>query len=134
MFPYFILNDFNSRDYIEREITPSEEPCTNAGEDLSQMYMEGDALKAQLIRQFGNPPEGFNFCLSTHDHEAGIYMSLRLEYDNDEESESMQYALKLESNWPKFWDQTSYQELTTKGYLLHHSITQSSNQTQETHS
>jgi len=118
MYPNFLLMSLSGRDYIEREVTPSEEPCTNAGEDLSQMYLEGNTLQAQLIRQFGPPPEDFNFCLTTCPHDGGTYMSLRLEYDEDEESESMEYALKIDGDWPKYWDDQAQSELASNNYPL----------------
>lgn len=118
MLPYFLTMGLSGRDYIEREITPSEEDCTNAGEDLSQMYMEGNAIKAQLQRMFGTPPEDFNFCLTTCPHEFGTYMALRLEYVEGQDEPSMQYALQLDGQWPKYWDEQSRTELAAQGYKI----------------
>ena len=113
---YSVFDYLNQRDFIEIIATPYAEPCTSAGGDLSQMYMEGNTLKAQLQRQFGLPPEGFNFCLTARGLKEGIAISFRLEFDS--EPPSLAYALKLEKSWPAYWDQTSIDELKQQGYLL----------------
>jgi hypothetical protein len=105
-----------NRDFLWQDITPNEEKCTPAGGCLSQMYMEANAIQAQIQRLHGPAPEGFTFTQAYQSHECGSYLSLQLYYEDTEGSDSMDYALKIEADWPDFWDDKAKEYLTEQGY------------------
>lgn len=108
-------------EFLEFDLTPSEENCSQVGKDnyYANATKEYETIKNQLIRIFGNPPNGVFFKKSFVPHDFGSYIELRVYYDNNDET-SIDYAFKLENEWPAKWDQEAIKELESKGYIWTH--------------
>ena len=93
------------RDYITIGSTPYEEDCAQVGSANypERSRVECRAFKEQLLRIFGEPPEGADIGVKSFDHDFGTYREVVCYYDEDEE-ESVRYAFKLEEEIPTQWD------------------------------
>lgn len=57
----------------------------------------------ELLRgRFGMEPYGFAFRLKNNPHDFGSYLSIELTF-NDEIEQAVDYAYRLEGNWPRLW-------------------------------
>jgi hypothetical protein len=93
------------KDYYEFETTPSEEPCQQLGPKYDQDLARKEARRTidQIVRQFGEPPEGSRFSITSSPHEFGSYYSIRFKYDDNNE-EHYKYLSNVDENWPKEYD------------------------------
>lgn len=105
--------------------TPHDENCTPAGQDEESQIKECTALINQLIRSAGKPDEGAEFFIienTGHDfgtyYEAGIFYKPQTteQAEADEDSQSENYALVIESNIPDKWDAEALKELREAGH------------------
>lgn len=116
------------RDFVSLACTPNDEPCTPAGADLEQMELECIALKGQMIRMHGIPPEDSEFFILHNYHDFGQYYELAIAYQdadqgNEDEgyegTESFFYAMKCEGGIPDNWDQLAAAELAAAGHKVY---------------
>ena len=108
------------RDTFELGTTvPHSEQCAQVGSDnyTSLSRMEANALKAQLIREHGEPPFGTRLRIISCPHDFGTYYDLAIEYMEDDE-ESVEWMLKIEGGIPDTWDEVAKKELRDQGYTL----------------
>ena len=102
------------RDYIYFGPTPCDEDCAQVGQDnfREQAKKEMNAYMNQLYRQF---PElensGVYLKILWQNHDFGTYGEVVAVYD-DENSESLELALKIENNLPENWDEEALKELS----------------------
>ena len=108
------------RDYIEIGATPCDEDCAQVGSDnfRERATAESNAYRRQLIRMFGEPPEGASLRVKWFQHDYGSYPEVVCYYEfddqSDDESKSAEYAFKLEGNAPREWDGEARKELGLK--------------------
>lgn len=104
--------------------------CTPAGEPCEQLGENYNALKAryecrvfmdQLIRKFGHPPVGARLTITSNPHEFGTYHSVAVKYNPDSD-EAVEYALKLESETPEFWDDIAKEQLNESEHFQKKSV------------
>lgn len=114
--------------------TPHNETCTAAGESHEDGIKECIALINQLQRIHGQAPAGAEFFVVRNYHEFGTYFEAGIFYevlqeptqydiDNEtevfykqwdadkDETESQEYAMKIETGIPDNWDAEALQEL-----------------------
>lgn len=106
-------------DYLTLGPTPGEENCAGVGctNYAFKARKECTAYLEQLIRQFGQAPEGTNFRIKNHPHDFGTYMEVAIEYNTDVAG-ALEFALKVENNLPGEWDGEAKKKLTEAGLLL----------------
>ena len=100
------------RDYITIGSSPSSEDCAQVGTDNyeAQSRQECQAFIAQLRRQFGTEPMLSRLSIKTFPHDFGSYQEVVCYYD-DEDEEARDYAFRLESETPEYWDEEAKKEL-----------------------
>ena len=101
-----------ARDFLTIGSSPAGEDCAQVGSENygEQSRKECEAFKNQLIRQFGNPPEGARLAVKSFPHDFGSYKEVVVFYDDASEP-AMEYAYKLEGESPEFWDEEAKKEL-----------------------
>jgi len=105
----------DQNEFLTIASTPCDETCTQAGQDLNLQLIECIALRNQLKRTYGDPPDGAEFFILVNHHEFGTYYEVGIFYvptqeDSETDSISEQYAFKCE-NIPEQWDLQAKQEL-----------------------
>ncbi len=102
------------KDYVFIDETPIDEPCAQVGSAnyFHLAMIEIAVHKAQLLRQFGNPPDGCYFATCPNSHDAGTYYTLNFYFD-DEIDTHIAYAYQLENGWTK-WDTDAIVEIISK--------------------
>lgn len=92
------------RTYLELGGTPSDEDCAQVGQDdyREKALAECRRYKAQLERQFPNPPEGCSFGIKSFPHDFGSYHEVVI-YFNDGNDEQIDFAYKVENEAPGNW-------------------------------
>ena len=103
---------FEGFDTIEIGSSPYSEDCAQVGSDnySERARKELVAYKNQLVRMFGEPPEGARLFIKSNPHDFGTYHELACKYNEDNE-EAAHYAYKLEGEGPEFWDAEAKREL-----------------------
>ena len=98
-----------SIDYMSLGPTPCDEPCAQVGaDDYSTRYrIECNAYCKQLIRMFGEPPDGARLITKGFPHDFGMYHEVVVEYNR----ETADYAMNVERNLPGRWDEEALNEL-----------------------
>lgn len=101
------------RDYLDFETTPADEPCAQVGdEDYSKWArLEVEALRAQLLRTFGEPPSG------GFKRDFGSYLGLRFIFDDEDEAAG-EYGYNIEGEFPQYWDNQAKEFLKQNSYPL----------------
>lgn len=96
------------RDYLYLGPTPAEEDCEQLGPnyDPGKARLECGAYIAQLVRQFGEPPEGAWFKIKGESHDFGRYYEATISFD-DTIPATVEYAFHVEANSPARWDDAS---------------------------
>lgn len=107
---------YTMKDYINIGCSPAEEDCAQVGQHdyHEQARKQCIAFRNQLRRQFGPEPEGARLVIKSFPHDFGSYMEVVCEYEEtfeEEESPSVDYAFKLESDMPLEWDMEARKEL-----------------------
>lgn len=99
-------------DKLELGPTPSNEDCAQVGsEDYAiKARAECRAMIAQLRRGFGPEPEGARLIIASNPHDYGSYLEVAVKFD-DNYPQAVDYAFKLESEYPSDWDDTARLEL-----------------------
>ena len=84
--------------------TPSDEPCAQVGEDLYAQKARAECRRfIQLLREtFGLEPSGAYLQAKAFPHDFGAYWEVVCHF-NPEVPESIEYALRLESEAPTTW-------------------------------
>ena len=109
-------------EFFSLACTPTDETCTQAGQDLESQIKECTALINQLIRAAGQSDPGVEFfIIENTGHDFGIYYEAGIFYiptpeDQEEENGSEIYAMVIEQNIPEKWDAEALQELKTAGH------------------
>jgi len=106
------------RDFISIGPSPAEEECAQVGTEGfdHRNKMECVAYEAQLIRLFGEPPQGAYLAIKAFQHEFGTYREVVCYFD-DNHPESIDYAFKLEGNSPAKWDDQARKEVSSNDAL-----------------
>ena len=93
------------RDYLSISCSPASESCAQVGTENYEVQSgrECRALIAQLRRQFGTEPMLARLSIRSFPHDFGSYKEVVCYYD-DEDEEARDYAFRLESELPEFWD------------------------------
>lgn len=100
------------RDYIDIAECPIAEPCAQLGDPdyYIKAKKECEQFIYQLRRQFGKEVGSARLKIKHNPHDFGTYLSVICEY-NDENKEEIEYAFKLESETPEYWDERAKVEL-----------------------
>ena len=107
------------RETYELDMTPYDEPCAQVGDEAyrENVRLEFAAIKAQLIRMFGEPPAGAYLKSQSAPHDFGTYYELAVVY-NDESEEASEYVSRVENDFPASWDAEAKAFLQSHGYHL----------------
>lgn len=107
------------RDSLEFETAPSDEPCAQVGSEGYSVFarLEAKALYQQILRMFGNPPEGLAIRLASAPHDFGSYYELKFSFDDENEA-AVNYAFKVEESFPDKWDSQARDFLLANDYTL----------------
>jgi hypothetical protein len=106
------------RDQFELSTTvPHEEPCIQLGEENYSKFsrLEAKVLINQIKRTIGEPPARAHLMIIECPHDFGVYHDVAVVYADDDE-ESVEYRLKVESGIPSEWDEEAKQLLRENGY------------------
>lgn len=109
-------------DWMDLELTPYDEDCAQVGDDNYQKLarLEYSAMYGQLLRMFGTPLNSTRITCASNQHDFGTYYSLRVLFDTSDPI-SMEYAYKVEGDWPAKWDAMAIEELKHNNYKLNRS-------------
>ncbi len=105
--------ELNMRDYVEIGACPAEEPAIQVMKDRdTSLYQRKQCTiyKNQLIREFGNPPEGASFVTRGNEHDFGRYYEVAVTYD-DSFPEAIDFAFNVENESPAEWDALAKEEM-----------------------
>jgi hypothetical protein len=101
------------KDFVTIGATPAEESCQQSGTDHYnpvKARRECNIYARQLVRQFGEPPEGARIAVKSFPHDFGSYLEVVCYFD-DAYPDSVDYAFRLEGESPENWDQESLEAL-----------------------
>jgi hypothetical protein len=80
----------DEKEFINIGPVPNEEPCTQAGQNSSDSIFECAVYIRQLIRTYGDPPQGCEFFIMRNHHDFGTYYDVNLFFkvpiDKEEEN------------------------------------------------
>jgi hypothetical protein len=98
--------------------TPHEEKCASVGDDNYSLNarLEARAYINQLVRAYGEPPEGSRFKITNNPHDFGCYKDIDYIY-SDENEAHIDYLCKIEEGCQQ-WDQEAIKELCEGKYEL----------------
>ena len=114
----------SDKEFLNIGPTPYSEDCTPAGRNLSDSIFECAVYIRQLIRYYGQPPDGCEFFTIKNVHEFGTYYDANIFYriaekSNEEQNGlSEEYAFRIE-NGMDYWDDISKEELVEGEHHLH---------------
>lgn len=97
--------------------TPYEESCQQVGTpsfDKKKEMLELEAYKQQLLRVYGDPPEGAAINIKSFPHDFGSYREVICRYNPDDEK-AVEYAFAMESGCAN-WDAEAVAYLKDGGY------------------
>ena len=112
------------KEFLNIGPTPYNEDCTPTGRNLSDSIFECAVYIRQLIRTYGDPPEGCEFFIMKNEHDYGTYYDANIFFIMTKEdydiisAQSEIYAFKVE-NGLAYWDDQSKQELINGEHHLH---------------
>lgn len=97
---------------------PSNSPCVQVGSDNYQKWslLEGKALRDQIHRQIGFPPEGTQIRIVKRAHDFGDYLDLSVFFTFGDETASELWAQRVETEFPEEWDHESKRFLRNNEY------------------
>jgi len=92
--------------------TPVEEDCAQVGEENYEQRAKREcrALIGQLIRMYGEPPEGVTLVTKGFPHDFGTYYEVIVNFD-DANRKQTAYACMLVDGLPDLWDEQAREEL-----------------------
>lgn len=100
-------------DYLNIGGSPTDEHCAQVGQP--DYYEKGRAecvaFKHQLVRAFGEEPDGAHLAVKSFPHDFGNYLEVICYFDDDNEK-AREYAFRLEGNTPALWDEEAKAELS----------------------
>lgn len=92
-----------SRDYIEFDCSPVNEPCVSVSQDadyMPAMREEANRMKELLEKRF--PDVNGEFMIKKCNHDFGSYLEIRFYYDDDDDGcKELQF---VEKHYPTTWD------------------------------
>jgi hypothetical protein len=106
------------RDQFELSTTvPHDEPCIQIGEENYSKFsrLEAKVLIDQIKRTIGEPPSRAHLKIIECPHDFGVYHDVAVVYSDDDE-ESIDYMLNVESGIPDKWDDEAKKLLEENGY------------------
>jgi hypothetical protein len=100
------------RDSLHIGSAPYGEDCAQVGADdyRARARAECRAFLAQLVRIFGQPPEGCELIIKSNPHDFGSYLSVDAVFDGDSD-DAVSFAYRCESEGPESWDDEARKEL-----------------------
>lgn len=100
------------RDSMYLGATPYGEDCAQVGREgyMRQARKECRAYIGQLIRMFGEPPDGCRFVVRSCPHDFGSYLDVEVVFDGNDKA-AAEYAIRCENNGPRNWDAEARAEL-----------------------
>jgi hypothetical protein len=103
------------RDSLNLAPVPLDEECAQLGaaDYSSRSRKECQAFINQLTREFGEPPSGAYFKMTSNPHDFGTYRDVDIVF-NDENEEAAEYAYRVEANIPANWDEEALKELNAE--------------------
>lgn len=92
------------KEYIEIGSAPANEKCAQVGSDhyYNNATLECEAFIEAIRKKLGEEPPWAQLSIKANPHDFGTYHEVVCYYD-DEYPESMEYALKCESDAPLTW-------------------------------
>ena len=101
-------------DYSNLGSAPTDEDCAQVGSDgyWERASIECKVFRKQLRRIFGEEKFPNRLKIKSFPHDFGDYLEVVIYYD-DENEESLDWALKLEDNLPERWDEEAKKELVS---------------------
>lgn len=93
--------------------TPCEESCAQVGapDYHTRARKECKAFIGQLIRMFGEPPDGCMFKINNNPHDFGDYLSVALVWIGNGNESIHRYVRKVDEELPRNWDAQARKEL-----------------------
>ena len=104
-------------DCLDLGSAPSDAHCAQLGVDEqyeARARRECRALIHQLHRICGDPPPGAHFRITANPHDFGVYYSVTIHFDPNDE-DAVVYAYRCDEHSPSEWDLDARSELET-GY------------------
>jgi len=100
------------RDHLDIGGTPYGEDCAQVGREgyLKRNRAECRAYIHQLVRMFGDPPDGCTLVIRSNPHDFGTYLSVEAVFD-PADAQARAYAYRVEGNSPELWDAEAREEL-----------------------
>lgn len=107
-----------SRDYHSLGSTPYGVECAQVGASNYAEYskVESKVYIAQLLREFGEPPEGVRIHAKHFPHDFGSYVEVVVSFNPDCERSAL-WAMNVENNTPEHWDDISHNTLVRRGVI-----------------
>lgn len=92
--------------------SPCDEDCAQVGKpDYGiRAIAECRALINQIRRMNGREPEGANLVIISSNHDYGTVYAVHCKFDESKQA-AIDYAFKIESNYPEKWDLLAKKEL-----------------------
>jgi hypothetical protein len=113
------------RDLVYVGSSPPEETCAQVGSDdyYTRARRECTAYIEQLRRALGREPDGARLSIKSCPHDFGDYLEVVCHFESDK-PDSVDYALRCESDGPPRWDGQALLELypNPKGELDHEPV------------
>jgi hypothetical protein len=102
-------------DHLDLGSAPSDERCVQLGVDDDYEARAGRECRT-LIKQFhrlcGDPPPGTFFRVMANPHDFGVYYSVAIHFDPNDE-DAVAYAYRCDEEAPSEWDTAARLELDT---------------------
>lgn len=98
------------RDSLSFDTVPIEEEVESLGPDYDTVRARKQAnrLISLLKEKFPNPPPNAHLGIKSNPHDFGSYLSVECYFDDEDENrDSLDYCLSIESNFPMTWNDTT---------------------------
>jgi hypothetical protein len=101
------------RNWLEFDTAPYDEECvqveSGSVDYIIPMKQQGRKFIELLNKRFGTPPNEAYFGLKANDHDFGVYYSVCI-FFNDEDEEETKFAYFVENNVPATWDDSEFKD------------------------
>lgn len=100
-------------DYMDFDCVPCEEKCESVGMpgyDPMKARAECRAYLRQILRIFGEPPDGCQLVVKSNPHEFGDYLTVVAKFGSSDKR-ALRWALRVERNLRSRWDGEACNEL-----------------------
>lgn len=93
------------RHYVYLGSAPVMEDCAQLGEPGYEDQAPKECKRfAELLRKkFGKEPDGAQLLMAENEHDFGTYYEVVCAFERGNK-EALDYALKIESNLPEYWE------------------------------